>query len=292
MDRQTFLETYKNLSVFSLTDMRTIDNKSQTMQTATDAVGLEKALLKYDDEIYRMAYSKEEADSIGLDYHDYRDAKWENLSFPCYVLFEDNWVGLCLYIVRVTSHISVITALGERVVDAPRNKEHTNKQIKSYFDLNNKPASLTSRRLGGMTKSIMIARLMSAGCNVQQIEQYFANDPTLRRKQKILKIMKKKEVKAMASKMAREALRERGIDPDFVIDMTIEALEMIKAKKDTRSFVTLIQETADWTGFKDKETETTTDTLELIDYNKDLKTLTESKKTAKLTHEAEVEVNE
>ena len=292
MDRQTFLETYKNLTVFSLTDMRTIDNKSQTLQTATDAVGLEKALIKFDETIYRMAYRKEEADRIGLDYHDYRDAKWESLSFPCYVLFEDNWVGLCLYITNLIHKVSVITALGERVVDAPRNKEHANKKIKSYFDLNNKPACLTSRKLGGMTKSIMIARLMSAGCNVQQIEQYFANDPTLRRKQKILKIMKKKEVKAMASKMAREALRERGIDPDFVIDMTIEALEMIKAKKDTRSFVTLIQETADWTGFKDKETETTTDTLELIDYNKDLKTLTESKKTAKLTHEAEVEVNE
>ena len=82
------------------------------------------------------------------------------------------------------------------------------------------------------------------------------------------------------------------IDPNFVIDWAMEAQNLIKTTKNAKAYVELIKEVANWAGFNDKDTETTTQSLELIDYHKDLKSLEEKKQTAKLTQTVEKEIDE
>ena len=61
----------------------------------------------------------------------------------------------------------------------------------------------------------------------------------------------------------------------------------ILERKDTRSLVALIGEVANWTGFNDKDVVKTTDTVEAIDYEKDLLTMKETEQKLKLTKKTE-----
>ena len=252
-----------------------------------DAVGIDLVQVEFQDKIYQCAYSLDKANELGIKYTDWDKADYSNLKTPCYIRFYDNWVGLVLEVVASLGSVVLMTAFGQRPVLAGTNK--IQKVIKPYFDLANKPILYATGKADKRTKTYMIAKLMSSGCSIEEITAFFKRDNSLNSRQKIKRIMRTKEVKEMATKMVRDALNERGINPDFVIDWAMEAQNLIKTTKNAKAYVELIKEVANWAGFNDKDTETVTQTAELVDYHKDLKSLEEKKQTAKLTQTIERE---
>ena len=258
------------------------------MLTACDAIGIDIAQAEFNGKIYQVAYTLEKAKELGIEYTDWDKADFSNLKTPCYVRFYDDWVGLVFEVVASLGSVVLMTPLGQRPVTSGSNSKL--KIIKPYFNLVNKPVTYTSGKVDTKTKKYMVAKMMSAGCSVEEIAAFFKRDTSLNTKSKIKTIMMKKDVREMATKMVKEALNERGIDPNFVIDWALEAQNLIKTTKNAKAYVELIKEVANWAGFNDKDTETTTQSVELIDYHKDLKSLEEKKQSAKLTQTVEKEI--
>jgi len=292
MNKDEFLEKWKKIEVVQIgSESNLVKNVGFKVLTMIDKVGIDKALVKFDDCIYRVAYSQEEADSIGVKYHDYKTVDYTAIQYPCYLLFADKWVGVVFGVYNIMNKAMAITGLGERLCMVKimnQNKFETNNEI--YLDLNNKPADLDAYKDAPISKGMMVAQLLASGCNVEQIVQYFSNDPTLRRKRTINRIINTKGVRQMATKLVKEALAEKGLDPSLVIDWALEAKNMCTRNNNPKALVDLIRETAEWAGFHDKDTETKTDTVELVDYHKDMLTLNESKQTIKLKKEETKEI--
>lgn len=263
--------------------------RTRTIKVA-DIVGIDLAEVEYEDKIYPIAYTPEKAKELGIKYTHWGNADFINLETPCYVQFADRWIGLVLEVVASLGSIVLLTPIGQRAVIAAAGHRNQ-KRLTPYFDLSNKPIAFYKYRGNNdITKSYVVARLMAAGCSVDEISAFFKRDRSLDNRKKIKQMMSQRSVKEMASKMVKEALDERGIDPSFVIDWALEAQNLIKTTKNAKAYVELIKEVANWTGFNDKETETTTQSVELIDYHKDLKSLEEKKQSAKLTQTVEKEI--
>ena len=136
-------------------------------------------------------------------------------------------------------------------------------------------------------KAAIVASLMASGCDVDQIQIYFANNISPVSRNQVKLMMAKKVVKEMATKKVDQALEEAGMTPDFVIEWAKDAHRLILERKDTRSLVALIGEVANWTGFNDKDVVKTSETVEAIDYEKDLLTMKETEQKLKLTKKTE-----
>jgi len=288
MNKDEFLKKWKSVEIIKTgEESNIVKNVCSKLLTVTDKIGLDKALIKFDDKIYRMAYSVEEADKLGIEYHDYRTVDYTAIKYPCYLLFADNWVGALFGIFNITFKIMVITGIDERICMIKNKLTNTyTSNLDIYLDLNNKPAELVnSSNDVPLTKKVIIAHLLASGCNTDQITQYFANDPALSRRRQVNRIINTKGTREMATKIVKEALADKGLDPSLIIDWAIEAKNMCTRNNNPKAFVDLIRETAEWAGFHDKDTETKTDTVELIDYHKDMLTLNETKQTVKLKKE-------
>ena len=91
----------------------------------------------------------------------------------------------------------------------------------------------------------------------------------------------------MVNKDIRDILLARGYDPDRTITLFEEVMEMCRKTHNAKAAVEAIKLVASWTGFDEKEKTIRTDTIEAIDYKKDLASLEESGKKLILTQKTE-----
>ena len=283
-----FADVFDNVEVISLEMYKEHSTRKTKMVKVIDQIGFDKAEVKFLDKVWRVAYTKSEADKLGVKYVHYSEFK--HTDAPGYVLFEDQWVGFVMKAFLLQWTFLVVTPIGDRTFYRKNRRTGAITSAKPSFDVLNAPFNMDVRnRLANMPygKKQIVASLMASGCDANQIQVYFANNvsPISRRHIKVM--MARKEIKEMATKKVDQALEEAGMTPDFVIEWAKDAHRLILERKDTRSLVALIGEVANWTGFNDKEVVKTTDTIEAIDYEKDLLTMKETEQKLKLTKKTE-----
>jgi len=254
-----------------------------------------KIKIDYRGKEYVVAYTKEEADRLGIEYKYYKDLIRKTNTFPMYVLFDDDLVGICFYIYIIGKWKAVVTALGFRMIhyDSKFDMDHPGKLKKvippCYFDVNNQPFNLSlTGAESSKTKKQLIAMLLAYGCSTKQIAAYFTQDERLTKLATIKTICNNKEVRQMANKFVKDVLAERGITPDKVLDYYEEAIEMAKKSKNAKAFIEICRDFAKWTGFDDKETQTQQNMIEATNYHEDMAKLTKSQETIKLTQQKEI----
>ena len=272
------------------TENRTLINKiNRIMDSPRD---FSSVMMVVDGKEMRMAYTKEEADSIGLEYIHYSKLDVYTACFPLYMEFACGWIALVLDWFTAPISINVVTPMGFRELVWKRHKIGESFEHKPYFDVAKIP--LYFKRMTGkavFTKKAMVAGLMACNCDVEQITKYFQHLPVANLRNKIKATMKDKEVIKLATETVKRALEDKGITPEWIIEQMCEAMELSKKTKNSRSLVDAVKEMANWTGFNEKNTKTNVKELEFTNYHEDMKNLTSDTNKVKMVEKKEIDNN-
>lgn len=270
------------------TENRTLIKKiNRIMDSPRD---FSSVMMVVDGKEMRMAYTKEEADSIGLEYIHYSELDVYTAYFPLYMEFACGWIALVLDWFTAPRSINVVTPMGFRELKTERNKISECFEHKPYFDIAKIP--LYFKRMTGkavFTKKAMVAGLMACNCDVEQIAKYFQHLPVSNLRNKIKATMKDKEVIKLATETVKRALEDKGITPEWIIEQMQEAMELSKKTKNSRSLVDAVKEMANWTGFNEKTTKTNIREIEATNYHEDMKNLTSDTNKIKLVEKKEID---
>ena len=245
---------------------------------------LKVAVIECEGVVYRMAYTKEEADSINLVYYHWTDDFTSDM-FPCYIQYECGYIGITFDMFKCGSGYQVVTCLGYRTI---RDKRDGRQCKPPYLDPNKMPANVNAySEVDKRTMADILANLIASGCTLDQVTQYFANNKFIGRRYRIKQWMKRKDIRLMATKQVKSVLDSLGYSDQRVVELLGEAIDLAKKTKNAKALMEAVREVAIWRGFNDKDTETVERTAEITDYHKDMQKLEESKRTVKLIEKTE-----
>lgn len=246
----------------------------------------DNVLLLIDGIEYRLAYKKEDADKMGIEYTHWSKFKAPMAKYPCYVEFECGWVAIVLDWFSAPHSINVITGMGHRVIE---NNNKNNYDMKPYFDIEKKPVRLFGKSgVNKYTRKALVAGLMALNCNHEQICAYYKGSPEKQLRTNIKSMMRNKEVIKMATEEVKNALADLGITPEYILKGMNKAIDLAEKKGRVDVLVTAWDKLATYAGFYDKDTKTKTNAIEFTSSTTDLQTLQEDIQKVKLVQQQEV----
>lgn len=283
-----YADVYDNIEVVGIEDWRVEKKKKNLLYKTLDIIGFQDAEVIYMGQKFKVAYTKEQADKLNIPYKHWKDVRVFDL--PAYVLFADNWVGLCFKAISMQWTLMLVTPIGDRMLYRKASRGGKITPLDPYFDILNAPVNFDIRqKLIKMpyNKKLILSQLMAKGCTMRELSVYFFKHLKPAKRKYFKTMMESQEVKAMATDAVKQALDRAGLSEDYVIEMAKNAEKMAIENRNVKALVDLIREVAEWTGFHDKNVVKTSESAEMIDYEKDLLTAKETEKSIKLVKKTE-----